>query len=162
MSHSSSRRLLQQAFALSFLALFGLGCGLGSGVTVQDNGSTFDVQGTQNQGVRFGENITIPETFPTDIPRYAGATTKIALKDGDTYTVSQETTDDIDTVIRSLDQQLTQNGYTLGVRIGNVGEPVQIIDYNNATKQTTIRLQVSRDAGKNLTQVMTARVPKAQ
>lgn len=157
----SFSRLSRSFVALSALALFGLGCGA-PGVKVSDNGSTFEVQGNQNDALRGGENITIPDNFPADLPRYANATTKLALKDKENYTLSQQTTDDTDTVVRNLDQQLTQNGYTLTVRIGNVGEPVQIIDYGSAAKQQAVRIQVSQDTAKHQTMIMIVRVPKVQ
>lgn len=147
--------------ALGLLALLGLGCGSPS-IQVRDDGTTFDLQGTKNESLRAGENITIPESFPSDLPRYPEATTKIALKEGETYTISQETPDDIDTVVRNLDQQLTQNGYTLTIRLGNVGEPIQLLDYGHPQKQTTLRAQVSRDTNTQKTMILIARVPKAQ
>jgi hypothetical protein len=164
MTHSSFLRASQQVVLLFTLAVVGLGCGVAPGVDVSDDGNGGGILnvGDQNQGFRAGDNIEIPESFPADMPRYAGATNKLALKENGGYTISQETSDDTDTVIRNLDQQLTQKGYSLTVRIGNVGEPIQIVTYGNTNLQTTIQLQVARDTAKNKTSIMIARVPKTQ
>lgn len=162
MSSSSFARISRSFIALSTLALLGLGCGSSSDVKVTDKGSTLDIQGTQDQGLRAGEDVTIPDSFPKDIPHYANGTTKVALKDGNNYTITQKTSDDIDTVIRDLDQQLVKSGYTLTVRLGNVGEAVQIVDYGNVKKQTSIRLQVSQDVKIHETMIIIVQVPKVQ
>ena len=161
MRYPSFHSLSKLAFSFGLLAVLGLGCG-NSGIQVRDEGKTFDIQGSQNEGIRAGENIAIPDTFPTDLPRYPEAVNKFALKDGETYTINQETSDDIDTVVRNFDQQLTQAGYNMTVRLGNVGEPVQILDYGHVEKQLSVRIQISRDAEKQKTYILTARVPKPQ
>lgn len=164
MTPSSFVRISRQTILLSALAFIGLGCGIAPGIDVSDDGNGGGILnvGDQNQGFRAGENITIPESFPADLPRYAGATNKLALKEGENYTISQETADDVDTVARNLDQQLTQNGFTLTMRLGNVGESVQIITYDNTSKQATVQLQIARDTTKNKTSIMAARVRKNQ
>ncbi len=161
MRQPSLHSLSKLALSFGLLAVLGLGCG-NSGIQVRDEGKTFDLQGSGNEGIRAGENITIPATFPADFPRYPGAVNKFALKDGESYTVNQETADDIDTVVRHFDQQLTQVGYNMTVRLGNVGEPVQILDYGHAEKQLSVRIQISRDPEKQKTFILIARVPKPQ
>lgn len=129
--------------SLSLIALLGAGCGTTTPSNPTNSTNPLSgMQATDPQGT-IGTNVTIPSDYPTDLPRYPQAATLSALHDGESYTITQQTTDPIDTVVQALNQQLISNGYTATMHLGSAGEALQITDYTNTTAKAMVRIQVS-------------------
>ena len=151
----SSMHLSRPAILLPLLAIALLGAGCGNDASPSRDTST----NPSNTGsdTPLGQNATIPTDFPSDVPRYANAQTKVATHDGQTYTLSQESSDPIDTVVKSLDQQLTSKGYRATMHLGNTGEALQITDYTNADAKAMVRIQATSSPTSQKTVVLIVR-----
>lgn len=155
MSSSSSMRSAG-AFAICLVAVVGFsGCGR-SRVEVTQGENTIGLRDTVNQDtIMAGENVTIPDTFPADIPRYPQATVTLVTRDiqQQAHTVTQETSDDVATAKARIDAEMTGAGFKKTNDIGDAS--VAIVSYEKA--DIRFQFQIARDDRKNATRILAVR-----
>ncbi len=134
--------------------------GCGSRIAVSSNDSSVSLTDRQTGDVLSGgDNATIPDTFPQDIPRYPNATkTLLVLKDSqqNSYQTSQNTGDDVATVFHWLETFYQTKGFTKANEIGD-GVQMKLVDFQDAASK--IHFQIARDPKNTYTNMMMVRVP---
>lgn len=158
MRMSSNRFFSQGAFvAVVLSALLFSGCG--SRIDVSSNDSSVSLTDKQTGDVLIGgENAAIPDTFPQDVPRYPNATkTLLVLKDSqqNSYQTSQNTGDDVATVVRWLETFYQPKGFTKTNEIGD-GVQMKLVDFQDAASK--IHFQIARDPKNTYTNILMVRV----
>lgn len=151
--------LLKYSRAFGFvLASLGVlmftGCGTSSLPTATRNPVTGKTE-LSAQGVHLGDDIAIPSDFPSDIPRYTGAKTHVALVDSNQQTASlqQETPDDLATVRATLEAAIMAQGFKKGTELNEEG--MQLVQYTK--EKEMIQLQLVHDASQAMTSIIIAR-----
>jgi hypothetical protein len=100
------------------IVLAGFGCGqiateaiinreLGGQGNVRLNDNTVSYTGQNGETASYGENVTIPSDFPSDVPVYAGGTVIAVTNAADGASLTFTTSDSIDTVMTWYDSQLS-------------------------------------------------------
>jgi hypothetical protein len=90
-----------------------------TGVKVDEKGGTISVQGKDGTSMTVGgtQQGKLSEGFPTEFPQYAGATVKSSAKvstaQGSVYTAEWTTTDAMDVVLKTYEEQLKTAGYEI-------------------------------------------------
>ncbi len=81
-------------------------------VDVDGNKTTFvdEATGTKTE---VGEDIDLPDGFPSDVPVYDDATIVAASTQGDTYYVTMTSTDAYDTIKTYYETEVPQEGWTV-------------------------------------------------
>ncbi len=140
------------SLGLAALLFFGAGCGTSQVTPAQ-------TQGTSNgNAVAIGENVTIPTNFPTDLPRYPNATTRIAMTDEsqNSATLNQDSSDSLNTIKASLVSSLQNSGFTANVISDTPDFYLASFDKNT----THIQLQLVHNAQKQITNILISRVTR--
>lgn len=100
------------------LILLGFGCGqsvtesminaeLGGQGSVDLEGGTVDYRGENGERAQFGENVTIPNDFPSDVPRYENATIIAVTQTDEGDSLQFTTTDSAAVVMNWYKSELT-------------------------------------------------------
>jgi len=90
-----------------------------TGVSVNEDSGKVVVTGKEGEKVEIqgGDTVSLPEGFPKDVPTYENATLKVSnsmtTEGKTTYSVSYETSDDVDTVHAWYKDALPKNGWAL-------------------------------------------------
>lgn len=134
--------------------------GCGSRIAVSSDDSSVSLTDRQTGDVLSGgDNATIPDTFPQDIPRYPNATkTLLVLKDSqqNSYQTSQNTGDDVATVFHWLETFYQARGFAKANEIGD-GIQMKLVDFQDAASK--IHFQIARDPKNTYTNILMVRVP---
>ena len=136
---------------LTILSLSGCGS---SQMPESSTPSTPDsVQGTS-------QGNTFPTDYPTDIPNYPNATTLFALKDAQpgNYSISQETTDGVSTVISWMDRFFQEAGFQKTST--NIDQQTALLDYDKGSIR--LHIQIARNTDQNTTRILTNRLLTSQ
>lgn len=151
------RQLLGVAFK-GFLSSKGLDVDTKSGdVTIKTDDGTVTFDGDSGSGLiktdkgefKYGEDISLPSDFPSNIPVFTGAkiiTASSKTEEGATY-LSFTSDKSVQTVIDFYKTELPKLGWTLQSELVN-----SMVTYENATQILTVF--VSADNDKNLTSAM--------
>ncbi len=153
---------MPSSFSFSRLALVGLvvlplvgaGCG-SSGVSVDTNTNTINSNDRNGNSFSAGDGATIPANFPSDFPKYAGATTKLAYTEnnGKSGSLVQETSDSIEQVQASVEAQMQANGFLKNDLFGAT-PTLSVLSFSKGT----IRYQVNIARQNTITQIQSVRV----
>ena len=154
--------------SLGALATFSLlslvvlpGCGR-NGVTLNPDGSDgigFNDRATGDV-VNLGQNVKIPDDFPSYIPRFANANVMIAIKDvaRNSFNTSQDVSEDTAAVRRFIDQSYQSTDFKIANELG--ANYVMLFDYENATIR--VHYQIARDNTKGKTNVLIVSIDKTK
>ncbi len=130
------------------------GCGAARDVEVTERG----VQATDvrtGDGVGFGDDVVIPETYPADFPKYPGARTQGFLQNAEegTYSANQQTGDGVADVKAWAERVMTANGYTKTLDMVDPMRAVVSFEKGGVRYQ----VQAARDEARSLTYIITVR-----
>ncbi len=152
----------------SFLPLFVLlilpaillfpGCGTNRVSVTKENGDVLLQDRSTNDSIKLGDNVTIPDDFPSDIPRYPGAITQFVtvVAQEHAHSMSQQTADDIPTVTAWIKQSLSTSGYT-GINEFTESS-VAMLGFEKGT--ISFQFQITRDNQQGKTNILTVRQEK--
>ena len=109
----------------------------GGKVNIASDKGTVEYSDQKGNAVAMGENATLPNGFPTDIPRYPGSTLVAASTTDDQHAgLSVRTTDDSAKVMTWLEDELKKNGWTLKTTMG--GTEFQARTFEKGTNKLTV------------------------
>lgn len=137
------------------------GCGR-NGVTLNPDGSKgfgFNDRVTGDV-VNLGEDVKIPEDFPSYIVRFPNAKVGIAIKDvaKNSYNTAQDVSEDVATVRQTIDRAYQSTDFKVANEFGS-GD-VMLFDYENATIR--VHYQIARDNAKGKTNILIVSIDKTK
>ena len=110
---SNYSTLLFISAATASLALLGAGCGKATPAVVNTD-ATFHITDQAGNSLTTGEGSQAPADLPADLPKYPGATTKLALNNASDHSASlvQDTADTLDQVQTKIELEMKAAGFT--------------------------------------------------
>lgn len=143
---------------LSLLAIFGFVIAVNkaakdSGVSV--NGSSVSVTNKDGESASFGNDVSLPSGFPSDVPIYEPSQTKGALKTGqDAYSAVLATDDSFTKVDDFYKSQLASKGWKSGEGTGEFSsDNGKLATYVKGDRTLGVLIATSTTGGKTQTSV---------
>jgi len=146
------------------LALLLSGCGLvaqkavenATGVKVDQGGGKTTVTGPNGQSATIDQQSgKVPDGLPATVPVYQGTisgSTSVNTPDGQSYTFTTQTTDDVATVLAWYKTQLAEKGWTVDAA-AVMGTDRGLVSAKNGTTQLAVTVESGNGSSKIMTVV---------
>jgi hypothetical protein len=103
--------------------------------------------------VATGENASIPENFPKDIPVYKGAEVQTAMQIPEGFSLILFSKDDVDTVVSATESEVAGNGWE-SVSTLNMG-PQTMLSYKKEKRVLSIIIGKNEEDGNTMITINT-------